>query len=679
MNLIKTKNTVIILLLLFICSILNAQSPQKISFQAVIRNASNTVISLRPIGIKISLLQGSALGKLVYAETQTVTTNFNGLISIQIGTGNVVYGSFSAIDWAIGPYFIKTETDPNGGNDYTIIGTSELLSVPYALFALNSNTTHGLIGATGLTGETGAKGLDGINGVDGIDGINGIDAINGEQKIISGHTVDYYRGDKTWQVLNSNIVAEGANKYFTEARARLSVSAGVGLHYDSTTGIMRSTISDANYIQLDALSSIAIGLDYHKNTGIFQLSPTYFIPNSNNLSGMNTGDQVLPTLVSLNGEPKIDIGINSEYYSGDKTWQILNANAVGLNQVNNTSDINKPISTATAAFVLDKADRYNAISAGNEIFTTSITDILADGLSFTPNAGKYIVNFNSQYTIDPGNLTEDAFMNLTAVYAHLMGKTVTNSIHGVAYGAGEILSPGVYRNAGAVTTTGTLTLDAGGDPNAEFIFQFGAAMSTGAGFKVILSGGASACNVYWIAEGAIALGASTEIIGMLISNSGAVSLGSSSNVQGNLYSSGGAIGIDASTVSKLTGCMNNFNNLRDFVIFTKSGVISNTGLSTLNGNIGSSTGTISGFETSNLNGKIVSAGASDAIANFSIYQHGELVPFSTRKRISGFKIGEVNLQAIATVATGENIEIRWNIDIGKVKMQNRIFTIQQVR
>lgn len=679
MNLIKTKNTVIILLLLFICSILNAQSPQKISFQAVIRNASNTVISLRPTGIKISLLQGSALGKLVYAETQTVTTNFNGLISIQIGTGNVVYGSFSAIDWAIGPYFIKTETDPNGGNDYTIIGTSELLSVPYALFALNSNTTHGLIGATGLTGETGAKGLDGINGVDGIDGINGIDAINGEQKIISGHTVDYYRGDKTWQVLNSNIVAEGANKYFTEARARLSVSAGVGLHYDSTTGIMRSTISDANYIQLDALSSIAIGLDYHKNTGIFQLSPTYFIPNSNNLSGMNTGDQVLPTLVSLNGEPKIDIGINSEYYSGDKTWQILNANAVGLNQVNNTSDINKPISTATAAFVLDKADRYNAISAGNEIFTTSITDILADGLSFTPNAGKYIVNFNSQYTIDPGNLTEDAFMNLTAVYAHLMGKTVTNSIHGVAYGAGEILSPGVYRNAGAVTTTGTLTLDAGGDPNAEFIFQFGAAMSTGAGFKVILSGGASACNVYWIAEGAIALGASTEIIGMLISNSGAVSLGSSSNVQGNLYSSGGAIGIDASTVSKLTGCMNNFNNLRDFVIFTKSGVISNTGLSTLNGNIGSSTGTISGFETSNLNGKIVSAGASDAIANFSIYQHGELVPFSTRKRISGFKIGEVNLQAIATVATGENIEIRWNIDIGKVKMQNRIFTIQQVR
>lgn len=336
MSLIKTKNTVIILLLLFICSMLNAQSPQKMSFQAVIRNASNTVISLRPVGIKISLLQGSALGKSVYAETQTVTTNFNGLISIQIGTGNVVNGSFSAIDWANGPYFIKTETDPNGGNDYTIIGTSELLSVPYALFALNSNTTPGLIGATGLTGttgltgETGAKGIDGVNGVDGTDGINGIDAINGEQKIISGHTVDYYRGDKTWQVLNSNIVAEGANKYFTEARARLSVSAGVGLHYDSTTGIMRSTISDAKYIQLDALSSIATGLDYHKNTGIFQLSPTYFIPNSNNLSGMNTGDQVLPTLVSLNGESKIDIGIDSEYYRGDKTWQILNANAVGI-------------------------------------------------------------------------------------------------------------------------------------------------------------------------------------------------------------------------------------------------------------------------------------------------------------------------------------------------------------
>ena len=111
----------------------NAQAPQKMSYQSVLRNSSNVLLADTQVGIKISVLQGGALGNAVYTETQTPTTNANGLVSLQIGTGANQTGTFAGINWANGPYFIKTETDPSGGTNYTITGSQEILSVPYAL------------------------------------------------------------------------------------------------------------------------------------------------------------------------------------------------------------------------------------------------------------------------------------------------------------------------------------------------------------------------------------------------------------------------------------------------------------------------------------------------------------------------------------------------------------------
>ncbi|MFM2439764.1 MAG: hypothetical protein RLZ16_763, partial [Bacteroidota bacterium] len=286
--------------------------------------------------------------------------------------------------------------------------------------------------------------------------------------------------------------------------------------------------------------------------------------------------------------------------------------------------------------------------------------------------------FNSEYILEPINRNAIAAADLNAAYTSLMAEPVTVT-HSVAYGAGETLPAGVYKTTGAVTSTGTLTLDAERNPNAKFIFQFDAAFSTGAGFKVILANGALACNVYWIAEGAIALGAATEMKGMLISNAGAITIGSGSIVDGSLYTKTGAIGIDASTISAIANCGTSLSTLVDFAVFSQSGAITNVGGSTINGDIASNSGSVGSFATATLNGSIITAGLTNALATFSIYQNGLLIPFSSRKRNSNFNIGEINLQAIATVAAGENIEVRWKVDAGKVKLQNRIFTIQSVR
>jgi hypothetical protein len=105
------------------------------SYQAVLRDSGDNLVSGQVVGMQISILQTTSSGTAVYVETQTPNTNVNGLVTLEIGTGSVVSGDFTAIDWSSDTYFVKTETDPTGGNSYTITGTSQLLSVPYALHA----------------------------------------------------------------------------------------------------------------------------------------------------------------------------------------------------------------------------------------------------------------------------------------------------------------------------------------------------------------------------------------------------------------------------------------------------------------------------------------------------------------------------------------------------------------
>lgn len=132
---------VIILIAFLISSVsLFAQTPEKLSYQAVLRNNSNELIVSSAVSIKIIIRQGGVNGEIVYEEKHNVTTNANGLVTLQIGTGSDKIGDFSTIDWSKGMYFTETQLNMNESTNYDIIGISQLLSVPYALHSKTAET-----------------------------------------------------------------------------------------------------------------------------------------------------------------------------------------------------------------------------------------------------------------------------------------------------------------------------------------------------------------------------------------------------------------------------------------------------------------------------------------------------------------------------------------------------------
>ena len=129
------KKLITMVIMVLAVAVAMAQAPEKFTYQAVVRNASNALVTNTLVGVRVSILQGGASGSAVYMETQAATTNANGLVTLSIGGGNVQQGTFGNIDWSAGPYFLKTEIDPAGGNNYSVTSTQQLLSVPYALYA----------------------------------------------------------------------------------------------------------------------------------------------------------------------------------------------------------------------------------------------------------------------------------------------------------------------------------------------------------------------------------------------------------------------------------------------------------------------------------------------------------------------------------------------------------------
>lgn len=117
---------------LFIATLLSAQVPQAFSYQTIAFNANGAPIANGNVALKISILDNSATGAVLYTETQTKTTNSKGLVNLNIGQGTATTGSFGSINWGTNTKFVKVEMDTQGGSNYTNVGVNQLMSVPYA-------------------------------------------------------------------------------------------------------------------------------------------------------------------------------------------------------------------------------------------------------------------------------------------------------------------------------------------------------------------------------------------------------------------------------------------------------------------------------------------------------------------------------------------------------------------
>jgi hypothetical protein len=358
---------------------------------------------------------------------------------------------------------------------------------------------------------------------------------------------------------------------------------------------------------------------------------------------------------------------------------------------------------ATTAFVLENSGVYASVNEIAPTTTSSLNDVLVNGMTVSPPAGIYSVSFNSQYNNDlitatttiAGIATAQAVIDLQAAYDELVALPVTNTSHIPAFGSGETVYPGVYFIPGAASVAGTLILDAQGNSNALFVFKTGGAMAAGAATIIVLANGAEARNVFWVSEGSPSVGAGSTMKGTMIGHNGAASMAATGSLEGRLLTILGAVTFGPGSAIIPTGISPiNLGVIASFVLYTNSGAVSNTAISTITGNIGTNLGAITGFEISTVDGNFYtnstpvgnpSTSTTPIIndiktpATFSIYQNGVLIPSSTKTLISDASAANISLQAIATITAGQPIEVRWKTAGAKLNMGNRTLTAIKVQ
>jgi len=191
-NLLKKSMLLLVALFIFTSVTLMAQSPQKINFQSIVRNTSGVIFSNKTLGLKISILSDSITGTQVYSETHSSTTDAIGLVSLQIGSGTALSGAFATINWGNAAHFIKLEADFNGGNTYVTLGTQELMSVPYAMYASKTDTaslnlTNRFADKAPVNNPTFTGTVGGITKAM-VDGLENVDNTSDEDKPVSSLT-----------------------------------------------------------------------------------------------------------------------------------------------------------------------------------------------------------------------------------------------------------------------------------------------------------------------------------------------------------------------------------------------------------------------------------------------------------------------------------------------------------
>jgi hypothetical protein len=183
-KILTTMKKIQLFLLTLLCSyqVFATGVPQGFGYQAVVRDAQGNIISNQPVSMRFSIHTDTPNGPVEFQQTDTVIPNQFGIITVIVGGGTITSGSLDSITWSAGSKFMQVETDITGGVSYSDMGTTQLLSVPYALYAVSSgSSTPGPQGPQGVPGPQGVAGLDGITGATGLQGATGADGAQGPQ------------------------------------------------------------------------------------------------------------------------------------------------------------------------------------------------------------------------------------------------------------------------------------------------------------------------------------------------------------------------------------------------------------------------------------------------------------------------------------------------------------------
>ena len=400
----KTKLFVLLALAICISFSTFAATPEQLSYQAVIKDASNNLVVSHAIRLKISILQTTSTGTVVYSETHAPTSNTNGLVSVAIGTGTVVSGTFASINWSTGTYFIKSEIDPGGGTSYSVTGTSQLQSVPYALHA---KTVDGLTTALDLK-------VDKVSGK----GLSTNDYTTAEQTKLAGIATGAQVNVKPdWnaasgnaaEILNKPTIANtqwtttGSNIYYNTGNVGIGTTTPTAKLDVSTSGEALRLIGNSNYLTFYNTANTVRTAYIQQNAGTNLDISTNGLPLILNQNGGNVGigTSTPIRLLSLSGSQSV-IRL---YNSGTTTWTGLEMFAKN--------------GTLLANIGLDDASgRYgiNMKSDGTEDFT--ITQNGKVGIGTTTPSQKLDVAGNIKITNQGGPVVTPDKIDLGTSYSN---------------------------------------------------------------------------------------------------------------------------------------------------------------------------------------------------------------------------------------------------------------------
>jgi len=319
----------------------------------------------------------------------------------------------------------------------------------------------------------------------------------------------------------------------------------------------------------------------------------------------------------------------------------------------------------------------NSITEGDTVSTTSTSNVLVPEMTISPDSGTYLVLFNAQLSSHQTFSSAQGVIDAASLYDELMAYP-GGVTHALTFGSGETLDPGAYDVAGAPSIAGTLTMDGGGDPNAVFIIRGSGAFTTGAGTTVVLTGNAKPENIFWVSGAAMSTAANTVMKGTMLgggASAGAVSLGDGSNLEGRLFTKLGAVSLGENVVitSPTVAAPVDLGVLSTFAMWSSDGVVSDVGTATTTGDVGTAAGAITMTGTHIGKEYPANTTSSPSISTYSIYKNGVEISNSSRKISS--QSATVSLQGMVIINEDDTVEIRWKVETGEVRLDNRTLSL----